>query len=173
MTDILISLSNMRPVAGERRYEHVFPEKNPRWRFAQLLAPAARPAIVGDDGLTLTATPRGPRVVGVDYSGPLALWIVLTNPAEGKEDEYNAWYDGRHVADTLALPGLTAARRYTVTDTAGPAGAHWSYLAIYEVELGRIGEALAEAAARAGTPRMPNPGMLAPGTATLPFRPID
>lgn len=174
MTDIVLSLSNVRPDAGQRRYEHLFPEKNPRWRFAQLHDAAAKPRSEGGDGaLLLTASARGPRIVGVDYTGPLALWIVLTNPAEGKEDEYNAWYDGRHVADTLALPGLTAARRYAVKDIDGPDDARWSYLAIYEVELARVGEALAEAAARAGGPKMPNPGMLAPGTAALPFRPID
>lgn len=172
VTDIVLSLSNTRPATGERRYEHAFPEKNPRWRYCQFLASGSAPA-PGDDGLTLTATPRGPKVIGVGYSGPLALWIVLTNPAEGKEDEYNSWYDRRHVADTLALPGLTAARRYKVRSIAGPAEAHWSYLAIYEVELDRLGEALVEAAARAGTPQMPNPGMLAPGTAALPFRSID
>jgi hypothetical protein len=160
MTNIVVCLSNARPVAGARRYEHLFPEKSPRWRFAQLLDPTTKPAgPAGDESaLLLTATARGPRVVGVDYAGPLALWIVLTNPADGKEDEYNAWYDGRHIADTLALPGLTAAQRYTVKQTAGPEGARWSYLAIYEVELARVGEALAE---------------LAPGTAALPFRPFD
>ncbi|MBX3529067.1 MAG: hypothetical protein KF849_00560 [Rhizobiaceae bacterium] len=173
MTDIVLSLGNARPDTGARRYEHLFPEKNPRWRFAQLFDAASKPeGPAGEGGMLVTATARGPRVVGVDYAGPLALWIVLTNPAEGKEEEYNVWYDGRHVADTLALPGLTAAQRYTVKNIAGPEGARWSYLAIYEVELDRVGEALAEAAARAGTPKMPNPGMLAPGTAALPFRPI-
>lgn len=172
MTDIVLALGNKLPAPGGQRYEHVFPEKNPRWRFAQLLGPAAPPVPVDGD-LVLAATARGPRIVGSDYAGPLALWVVLTNPAEGKEDAYNAWYDGRHVADTLALPGLVAARRYAVTRSSGPQDAQWSYLAIYEIELDRVAEALAEAAVRAGTERMPNPGMLAPGTAALPFRPID
>ena len=32
------------------------------------------------------------------------LWlVVLTNPVEGREDEYNEWYSGRHLEDVLAV----------------------------------------------------------------------
>jgi hypothetical protein len=170
MTDIVLSLSNVRPAGGG--LEHLFPEKNPRWRFAQLRNPAAKATVASGEGaLLLAAAPLGPRI-GAAAQGPVATWVVLTNPATGKETEYNAWYDGRHVADTLAIPGFVSAQRYRVTAATGPDDARWAYLALYEMELGRAAEALAEAAARAGGPKMPNPGMLAPGTAALPFRPI-
>ena len=31
-----------------------------------------------------------------------ALLVVLTHPAEGKEDEYNRWYSEEHLDDVLA-----------------------------------------------------------------------
>lgn len=61
--------------------------------------------------------------------------LALTNPAEGKDDEYREWYWGTHIPEILALPGFTAARRYR----AG-AGPH-KYVTIYEVE-GSAAEAL-------------------------------
>ena len=144
MNSIVLALSNLRPDKGSRRYEHLHPEKNPRWRFAQLFDGGGTHNVpTGEGGLLLAAVPHGPRV-GSDASGPLALWVVLTNPADGREDEYNAWYDGRHISDTLALPGLTAAQRYAVRSIDGPEDTRWAYLAIYEVELERVDEALAD-----------------------------
>lgn len=171
MTDIVLSLSNVRPGSGG--LGHLFPERSPRWRFAELRdAAAGEPQSAADDSrLVLAAEPLGPRV-GAAAQGPVATWVVLTNPAAGREAEYNAWYDGRHIADTLAIPGFVAARRYRVARATGPEDARWAYLALYEIELDRAADALAEAAARAGGPKMPNPGMLAPGTAALPFRPV-
>lgn len=175
MAEIALVLSNTRPQPAGGSYEHLFPEKSPRWLFARLLAPSGQALQAGvakdADALALTATPLGPRV-GAGVRGPVALWVVLTNPVAGKEAEYNAWYDGRHLDDSLAIPGFVAGRRYKVTDTVGPESARWAYLALYEIELDRAAEALAEAAARAGGPKMPNPGYLAPGTAALPFRPM-
>lgn len=177
MAEIALVLSNTRPQPADGSYEHLFLEKSPRWLFAQLQDPASsgqaiQAAVAKDaDALALTATPLGPRV-GAGARGPVALWVVLTNPVAGKEAEYNAWYNNRHLDDSLAIPGIVAGRRYKVTDAVGPESARWAYLALYEIELDRAAEALAEAAARAGGPKMPNPGYLAPGTAALPFRPM-
>ena len=38
------------------------------------------------------------------------VFAVLTNPVEGREDEFNAWYD-RHLHDILRLTGLVSAFR--------------------------------------------------------------
>jgi hypothetical protein len=61
--------------------------------------------------------------------------IVLTNPVEGQEDEYNAWYSGPHLRDVLAIDGFTAAQRFEFkpTSTLGPE-APYRYMAIYEAE---------------------------------------
>jgi hypothetical protein len=54
--------------------------------------------------------------------------IVYTNPAEGREDEYNAWYDDVHLPEFSALPGVISGRRFKVVgdDKA-------NYAAIYEL----------------------------------------
>ena len=41
-----------------------------------------------------------------------AVLIVMSDAVEGRDDEYNDWYDRVHLADVLALPGFVAARRY-------------------------------------------------------------
>ncbi len=33
--------------------------------------------------------------------------IALTNPLEGRDDEFNDWYTNVHLADVLKLPGVT------------------------------------------------------------------
>jgi hypothetical protein len=177
MNGIALHLSNVPPRIAGDEYEHLFPERNPRWRFARLYDPAppfselAAGLGTDDRALALTATPHGPRVGG-SATADLALWIVLTNAVDGNDAEFNDWYDARHIHDSLAIPGFVSGRRYRVTSAAGPDDARWSYLALYEIELTRAAEALAEAAVRAGGPQMPNPGYLAPGAAALPFRPM-
>jgi hypothetical protein len=57
--------------------------------------------------------------------------IVFTGPAEGREDEYNEWYDNTHLPEFLALPGVVSGKRYRLAP--GPKSKH-SYTAVYEVE---------------------------------------
>jgi hypothetical protein len=54
--------------------------------------------------------------------------IIYTSPADGREDEYNAWYDDTHLAEFSALPGVIAARRFKVAGDGKP-----QYAAIYEL----------------------------------------
>jgi hypothetical protein len=54
--------------------------------------------------------------------------IVYSNPAEGREDDYNAWYDDVHLPEFSALPGVISGRRFRVTGAAQP-----QYAAIYEL----------------------------------------
>ena len=62
------------------------------------------------------------------------ILIVHSNPVEGREDEYNEWYDKVHLSDVLKVPGFVAARRYRAAGTPadGNAPAH-RYIAIYEL----------------------------------------
>ena len=54
--------------------------------------------------------------------------IVHTSPADGREDEYNAWYDDVHLSEFSALPGVINGRRFKV------AGAgKQQYAAVYEL----------------------------------------
>ena len=44
------------------------------------------------------------------------IQIVFSNPAEGKDDEFNDWYDNVHIPDLLAIPGMLSAQRYKLHD---------------------------------------------------------
>jgi hypothetical protein len=37
------------------------------------------------------------------------LYLVFSNPVEGREDEYNAWYDEVHLPDVQRIPGVVGA----------------------------------------------------------------
>jgi hypothetical protein len=53
--------------------------------------------------------------------------IVYTSPADGREDEYNTWYDDVHLPEFSALPGVISGRRFKV------AGDKPQYAALYEL----------------------------------------
>ncbi|MBT2186074.1 DUF4286 family protein [Sphingobium nicotianae] len=60
---------------------------------------------------------------------PTYKMVVFTNPRDHRDDEFNQWYDERHLSDLLSLPGMKTAERYKVV-----LGEGWRYLAIYDVE---------------------------------------
>lgn len=74
-------------------------------------------------------------------SDSTALLVVLSNPVEGREDEYNAWYSDDHLTDVLAAAGFEAARRFAFRPTKLSRNAPKQYLAIYEVDAARREEA--------------------------------
>jgi hypothetical protein len=79
-------------------------------------------------------------------------FVVFSDAVEGREDEYNEWYDGRHLGDVLNVPGFVSARRFLVAGS--PNGAPARYMALYEIETDDVGKVLAELFARSGTPAM-------------------
>ena len=60
--------------------------------------------------------------------------VVYTNPVEGKEDEYNDWYDNQHLGDVIAAAGFDRAERMRITDVVPATSASHRYLALYQVE---------------------------------------
>jgi len=61
------------------------------------------------------------------------LMVVTSSAKDGRDQEYNEWYDGTHIHEICAIPGVTSGRRYDavpVTPNPQPGG----YLAIYEIE---------------------------------------
>lgn len=56
------------------------------------------------------------------------LLLVMMNPPERLEEEFNAWYDMEHVPERLAVPGIETAIRY-ICNGGGP-----KYLALYDLE---------------------------------------
>ena len=73
--------------------------------------------------------------------------IVLANAVEGRDDEYNDWYDNTHVHEVLANGPFTAAQRFKMADAQMGDVSH-SYVAIYEFD-GPPAEALAALGAAA------------------------
>lgn len=64
--------------------------------------------------------------------------LALTNPVEGKDEEFREWYWTIHIPEILDLPGFVAARRYQLSDAVA---GKFRYATIYEVE-GSAAEAL-------------------------------
>lgn len=62
-------------------------------------------------------------------------FVVYSNPAEGREQEYNDWYSNQHLKDLLAIPGVISARRFKLSGTQiRDAAQTYQYLAIYDIE---------------------------------------
>ncbi len=83
--------------------------------------------------------------------------LVLTNAINGRDDEFNRWYDNQHIPDALDVPGYITAQRFRLADTqmAGAPASRWRYLAIYEIESDDLKATMNESMSRAGTGRMP------------------
>lgn len=61
------------------------------------------------------------------------VMVVQSRAKNGRDDEYNKWYDSTHIKDICALPGVKSGRRFESTGI-GMGGAGQKYLAIYEIE---------------------------------------
>lgn len=70
--------------------------------------------------------------------------LVYTNPAPGRDAEFNDWYDNTHLPQILALPMVVSAQRFRLSPTGVDGTAAGSlvdtsaplpheYLAVYEV----------------------------------------
>jgi hypothetical protein len=77
--------------------------------------------------------------------------VVLSNPAPGKEDEYNEWYTNVHIPDVVRCDGFTGGRRYKIGQ--GFDAPH-KYMAIYEMETDDPAKCIEGMTAKAGTPAL-------------------
>lgn len=80
--------------------------------------------------------------------------LVFSEPFPGREDEFNAWYTGRHLADICALDGFTAAQRFVAHSVSMGASLN-KYLAIYDVETDDPDWVIENMFAHRDTERMP------------------
>jgi hypothetical protein len=114
------------------------------------------PSTDGDPAsrLLAIATPlaerRGDRPADPDNH----IFVVLTNPTAGEEDEYNRWYDAQHIADVLAIPGFVGVQRFRLSPPPGAPAPYWNYVAFYEIDRDKVDEAFAGLEAARGTERM-------------------
>ncbi len=59
--------------------------------------------------------------------------LVMSRPAEGREDEYNAWYQDVHLPELVSLPGIVSARRFRLARKVSEVETY-PYLAVYDIE---------------------------------------
>jgi hypothetical protein len=64
---------------------------------------------------------------------PSYRFMVMTDPVEGREDEYNQWYNETHLPELVRVPGIVAAQRFRLTNALAGNVAN-RYLSIYELE---------------------------------------
>ncbi|MET0930639.1 MAG: hypothetical protein ABWX74_14055 [Aeromicrobium sp.] len=100
-----------------------------------------------------------------------SLYFVQSNAVEGRDDEFNEWYDLVHVPDVLALDGFMSAQRFkrsTALDGPDAGAPEFTYVALYEIEgdpvtaVKRLGTAV-----KAGD--IPLTDSMAPGTTSILF----
>ena len=59
--------------------------------------------------------------------------VVLSDPTQGQEEQYNRWYQDVHLPELLGLEGLKFAKRFRRARTLGERETY-SYMAVYEIE---------------------------------------
>jgi hypothetical protein len=101
-------------------------------------------------------------------------FIVLSNPTEGDDDEYNRWYSRRHITDVLLqVDGVKSVQRFTLSaQQRRPPPYSFRYMALYQVDRARAGQVFSELQARSGTEVMPVRSTFDPKHIALAFEPI-
>ncbi len=62
------------------------------------------------------------------------LFMVKSDAVDGREDEYNTWYNEVHLPEVLQIEGFQAARRFALNEHQVQKGQTHAYLAIYEID---------------------------------------
>jgi hypothetical protein len=84
--------------------------------------------------------------------------LVFTNAAEGKDKEFNDWYQNTHLAQIVSIKSFTQAQRFRFSTNIVPGASDPSpYLAIYDIETDDINASLAAMNELAVSGRMPIP----------------
>ena len=78
------------------------------------------------------------------------MLVVLTNAAEGQDEEFNRWYNDVHLGDVLGVEGFVAAQRFALKEMSGEAASH-RYLALYEIETDDVDAVISRLSSSAGT----------------------
>ena len=81
-------------------------------------------------------------------------FVVFTNATEGRDDEFNEWYNNTHIPDVVRAPGFVAATRFRLAETDPPQPSAHRYLALYEVETDDLDKTMQGLLELAGTDGM-------------------
>ncbi|ALJ16399.1 DUF4286 family protein [Sphingopyxis macrogoltabida] len=98
--------------------------------------------------------------------------IVLSNPVEGKEDEFNKWYDQQHVPDIMRVPGVVGAQRFRGGAGTKSGVGSFRYLAIFDIESPEPGLVVDEIMRRSGTDEMPRSDAISSTRFAMLYEPI-
>lgn len=79
---------------------------------------------------------------------PRYKMLVLSRPVEGKEAEFNDWYQNVHLKQVVEIPGFVSAQRFKIASNMRGDDA-WPYAAIYEIETDDLEAARREMETRA------------------------
>lgn len=81
-------------------------------------------------------------------------YVALSDPMEGRDEEFDDWYRNVHIPQILDVPGFLSARRFGAVDAGAGAPRRRRHMVIYEIEADDPAPVLAALAARRGTDRL-------------------
>jgi hypothetical protein len=79
--------------------------------------------------------------------------LVFSDPALGRDKEYNEWYSDQHLQDLCALTGFTSAQRFKLLNVTQGTTLN-GYLAIYDIETDDIQWVIENMMSKKDTPAM-------------------
>lgn len=94
-------------------------------------------------------------------------FLVFTNAREGRDAEFNRWYDEIHLDEVVTVPGFTGAERYAIRPQPGEPLPEHRYLAIYDIETEDVARTLAGLMERGTTGGFRMSDALADGARTV------
>lgn len=142
---------------------------------ARLRALADDPAVDGEQTLAWSYEEIAPhRTDGDDRptTNP-HLFVVLTAPTAGLEDEFDDWYTNRHLGDVLKLTDYRSAQRFRFVDVPGGDAPFRPYLALYDTDTTDVPATQRRLMEVVATPAMPfSPGIDRSQSVGWYYRPV-
>jgi hypothetical protein len=65
---------------------------------------------------------------------PTGLLMTFSDPVEGKETEYDDWYQNVHLPQVCEIPGIRSAQRFQLIDTGNRESAGPRNVAVYQLD---------------------------------------
>ena len=82
------------------------------------------------------------------------VYVALSDPLPGREEELNRWYDEQHLADVLDVPGFVSAQRFEAVEAGDGPPQRRRILVLYEIEADDPAEVIAALRSRRGTDKL-------------------
>lgn len=84
--------------------------------------------------LGLMSEPGSSIAAAADTAANSYEYLVFTDPVEGKEAEYNRWYQQTHAPEVASNAGVISAQRYVATDLDPRSKPIRKYLTLYKID---------------------------------------